>query len=274
MRQHTAPCALKAALRFGGMADEPATPAAKRSGVFLGACGFSYDEWEGVVFPAGLPKNARLSSYARQFRLVELDSTYYGTPRPEAVKRWAEQTPEGFVFTAKVPKQVTQEAKLVGLSAQAELSRFIATMKLLGPRLGPLVFQMSPGFRYPRDFKGLRETLEALPALGGERVRFAIEFRHPSWLSKEEPAALLREHGVAWVWNDWLPTEKYLAPMPRAMKVAARLERTGKTSCCPRSPNCRTPASARRHSSPHGKRNFGRTSVCPTIFCTRLAWVL
>src|SRR5687767_12312729 len=107
----------------------------KRGGVFIGACGFSYDEWGGVVFPAGLPKNARLSSYARQFRLVELDSTYYGTPRPEAVKRWADQTPEGFVFTAKVPKQVTQEAKLVGPSAQAELSRFIATMKLLGPRL-------------------------------------------------------------------------------------------------------------------------------------------
>ena len=76
---------------------------------------------------------------------------------------------------------------------------------------------MSPGFRYPRDFKGLVEMLEALPALGGEGVRFAMELRHPSWLSKEEPAALLRKHGVAWVWNDWLPTEKYLAPMPRAI---------------------------------------------------------
>ena len=81
MRQHTAPRMPEAALRFAGM-EEPA-PEEKRSGVFLGACGFSYDEWEGVVFPAGLPKNARLSSYARQFRLVELDSTYYGTPRPE-----------------------------------------------------------------------------------------------------------------------------------------------------------------------------------------------
>ena len=199
------------------MSDQPKNPPQRRSGVFIGACGFSYDEWDGFVFPAGLPKSARLSSYARQFRLVELDSTYYGTPRPEAVQRWAEQTPESFVFTAKVPKQVTQDAKLAGFSAQAELSRFIATMKLLGPRLGPLVFQMSPGFRYPRDFKGLIEILEALPALGGEEVRFAIELRHPSWLAKEEPAALLRKHGVAWVWNDWLPTEKYLAPMPRAI---------------------------------------------------------
>jgi uncharacterized protein YecE (DUF72 family) len=191
--------------------------AEKRGGVFLGACGFSYDEWEGLVFPPGTPKNARISSYARQFRLVELDSTYYGTPRPEAVLRWAEQTPDGFVFAAKVPKQVTQDAKLAGPTAHAEMARFIATMKLLGPRLGPLLLQMSPGFRYPRDFKALKEMLEALPSLGGEGVRFAIEFRHPSWLSKDEPAALLREHGVAWAWNDWLPTEKYLAPMPRAI---------------------------------------------------------
>jgi len=200
--------------------------APQRSGVFMGACGFSYDEWDGVVFPAGLPKNARLSRYAQQFRLVELDSTYYGTPRPEAVARWAEQTPEEFVFTAKVPKQVTQDAKLAGPPAHAELARFIATMKLLGPRLGPLVFQMSPGFRYPRDVKGLREMLQALPSLGGEGVRFAVEFRHPSWLAQEEPAALLREHGVAWVWNDWLPTETYLAPMPRAIDEPAAMVTT------------------------------------------------
>ena len=206
----------------GGPEKHSVTPSQKsaggrRSGVFIGACGFSYDEWDGFVFPAGLPKNARLSSYARQFRLVELDSTYYGTPRVEAVRRWAEQTPENFVFTAKVPKQITQEAKLAGSAAQAEMARFIATMKLLGPRLGPLLFQMSPGFRYPRDFKALQEMLEALPALGSEGVQFAIEFRHPSWLSKEDPAALLRKHHVAWAWNDWLPSEQYLAPVPRAI---------------------------------------------------------
>src|SRR5688572_26951958 len=166
-------------LGFGAMSEEPEGSGEKRGGVFIGACGFSYDEWDGLVFPAGLPKNARLSSYARQFRLVELDSTYYGTPRPEAVARWAEQTPDSFVFTLKVPKQVMQDAKLVGFSALAELSRFIGTKKLLGPRLGPLMFQMRPGFRYPRDFKELVEMLDALPALGGEGVRFAMEFRHP-----------------------------------------------------------------------------------------------
>ncbi|CAA9302078.1 MAG: hypothetical protein AVDCRST_MAG77-5744 [uncultured Chloroflexi bacterium] len=191
------------------------TPA--RSGILVGACGFSYDEWEGFVFPPGLPKTERLTRYAEHFRLVELDSTYYGTPRADRVARWADQTPEEFVFTAKVPKQVTQQARLQGPLALGELERFLTTMRLLGPRLGPLVFQMSPGFRYPRDFKALHTALEALPSLGGDGLRFAIEFRHPSWLERDEPAGLLRSHRVAWVWNDWLPTEAYLAPMPRAI---------------------------------------------------------
>jgi uncharacterized protein YecE (DUF72 family) len=204
------------------MADEDeqtsaSEPGGARPGVFVGACGFSYDEWDGFVFPPGLAKNDRLAHYASLFRLVELDSTYYGTPRADRVLRWAEQTPPHFVLTAKVPKQITQEARLAGPAALGELGNFVGTMRLLGPRLGPLVFQMSPGFRFPRDFKALATALKALPQLGGEGLRFAVEFRHPSWLERDEPAALLREHGVAWVWNDWLPTEDYLAPIPRAI---------------------------------------------------------
>jgi uncharacterized protein YecE (DUF72 family) len=62
--------------------------------------------------------------------------------------------------------------------------------------------------------------LRRLPELGGEGLRFAVEFRHPSWLANGEPEALVREHGIAWVWNDWEPTEPYLAPMPRAIDDA------------------------------------------------------
>ena len=196
------------------------------AGIFLGAMGFSYDEWTGMVYPPGMPKTRRLASYAAQFRLLELDSTYYGTPSPQSVARWADQTPESFTFTAKVPRQITQEARLAGPLAHGETERFIAIMRLLGPRLGPIVFQMSPGFRFPRDFKALKELLEALPSLGGEGLRFAVEFRHPTWLEHKEPEALLREHSIAWVWNDWEPTEKYLEPMPRAIDEPAALRVT------------------------------------------------
>lgn len=210
--------------------DAAAQPDGVAGRVLVGTQGFSYDQWEGLVYPVGLPKGRRVAEYARQFALVELDSTYYGTPRPTQVLRWAELTPETFTFTAKVPKQVTQEARLAGDDARRELAHFLETIRLLGPRLGPVVFQMSPGFRYPRDFPALRETLQHLDSLGGEGLRFAVEFRHPSWLGMEgaeppgaegqqsaEPADLLRQYGVAWVWNDWYPAEGYLEQMPRAI---------------------------------------------------------
>ena len=185
-----------------------------RRGLLVGTQGWSYDAWEGLVYPPGTPKTKRLAHYARRFPVVEIDSTYYGAPRPTAVARWADETPEAFTFTAKVPQQITQEARLAGPLAQRQMEAFLETMRLLGPRLGPLVFQMSPGFRCPRDLAALREMVAALPALGGAGLDFAMEFRHPSWLETDEPASLLREHGVAWVWNHWEPTERYLAPMP------------------------------------------------------------
>jgi uncharacterized protein YecE (DUF72 family) len=140
-------------------------PVAGAGALLVGTQGWSYDQWDGLVYPAGLPKGGRLARYSRLFPLVEIDSTYYATPRAVLVQRWAEQTPPGFVFTAKVPKQVTQEARLQGDEALRQLAVFLETMRLLGDRLGPLVFQMSPGFRAPRDVDALAAMLRRLPEL-------------------------------------------------------------------------------------------------------------
>jgi uncharacterized protein YecE (DUF72 family) len=220
--------------------DQPPAPSLARSaasGIRIGTQGWSYDQWDGVVYPAGTPKGERLAHYARIFPVVEIDSTYYGTPRSYLVAKWAEMVPEDFVFTAKVPRQITQgdpkpksgrpiPAPFAGEEAHRQLAVFLETMRLLGDHLGPIVFQLSPGCRYPRDFKALTAILRALPSLGGEGLDFAMEFRHPSWLSRDEPEALLREHRVAWVWADWEPTESYLAPMPRPIDEPRALKVT------------------------------------------------
>jgi uncharacterized protein YecE (DUF72 family) len=181
----------------------------------VGTYAFSYDAWDGLVFPPGLPKTRRLEHFARQFALVELDTTYYAIPREKTVERWAEQTPDGFTFTAKVPKQITQN--LDGRDAAPDLQRFLGTMKLLGSRLGPVVFQMSPSFRYPQGLAALRQVLGGLTNVGGGGPRFAVEFRHASWLKDNTPAALLRDHNVGWVWNDWEPQYPGQAAMPRVI---------------------------------------------------------
>lgn len=198
-------------------ASEPGSRGHPRGRLLTGTQGFSYDEWDGLVYPPGLPKTQRLAWVARTFDMVELDSTFYGPPRPASVQRWADQTPESFVIAAKVPRQITHEARLAGAGTLQALAVFLDVMRLLGPRLGPVVLQLGPHFRFPRDLPALEATCLALPGMGSAGLRLTVEFRHPSWLQDDALEHLLREHGLGWVWNDWYPTEPHLEQMPRAI---------------------------------------------------------
>ena len=70
----------------------------------LGTMGFGYKQWLGVFYPAGMPAKNFLSHYSTRFDAVEIDSTFYGTPRPETVLRWRQTTPDNFTFCLKRPK--------------------------------------------------------------------------------------------------------------------------------------------------------------------------
>jgi uncharacterized protein YecE (DUF72 family) len=190
---------------------------AAKGKVLFGTQGFNNPEWTDLVYPRGLPQKQRLAHYARIFDLLEIDSTYYRPPSISTVDAWVDSTPETFTIAAKAPQAITQDAKLAGVDARNQLAYFFEVMRRLGPRLGPLVLQMSPGFVFPRDFPGMEQTLRLLPELGSEGLRLAMEFRHPTWVGQPAVLALLRESGVAWIWNDWDPTERYLKPMPRAI---------------------------------------------------------
>jgi uncharacterized protein YecE (DUF72 family) len=105
------------------------------------------------------------------------------------VQRWREVAPDGFLFAAKFPQEVTHESNLVGSEAEAE--RFVRTMAELGDKLGPLLLQLPPSF----DVGGmgvLEDFLKRLP----EGFRYAVEVRHRSWLGSDLPE-LLRERGAA-----------------------------------------------------------------------------
>jgi uncharacterized protein YecE (DUF72 family) len=157
--------------------------------LYLGTSGWSYADWEGTLYPEGLPAGARLAEYANHYATVEIDSTFYGTPRTSTVERWREVVPEGFLFAAKFPQDVTHERNLVDTRSEAE--GFVRTMQALEDKLGPLLIQLPPSF----DVEGmgvLEDFLSTLP----QGPRYAVEVRHKSWLGSDLPE-LLREHGVA-----------------------------------------------------------------------------
>jgi uncharacterized protein YecE (DUF72 family) len=170
---------------------------------YLGTMGFSYKDWSGPFYPSYIESRDYLEYYSQIFNAVEVDSTFYGTPRPEVVARWAEVTPEGFRICAKLPKTITHDLKLVG--AAPELNKFLDVIRLLKNRLGVLLIQMPPSFS-AHEIPALTGFLESLP----EDIRFALEVRHPSWYT-EETAALLENFGVAWTATEYedLPKQIY-----------------------------------------------------------------
>ncbi len=162
--------------------------------LLLGTQGFAFDDWVGPFYPPGTPKAAYLERYAERFATVEIDSTFYGTPRPSVVRGWYDRTPAGFLFAAKFPRTITHDKKLV--EAEAEADEFVAVMQLLEDKLGLLTLQFAYDFE-PGRLALLDRFLGRLPP----GPRYAVEVRNRKWLTRDLDA-MLSSRGAALVLQD------------------------------------------------------------------------
>jgi Protein of unknown function DUF72 len=136
-------------------------------GILLGTSSFTAAGWEGAFYPQGMRSRAFLSYYARQFQIVEIDSTFYGTPSASTVTSWNEKTPRDFIFAVKVPRLITREKVLV--ACEAVFDEFIERMSLLGDKLGPLL-------QFPKFDKWTLESPdEAISQIGDGIAVFYVE---------------------------------------------------------------------------------------------------
>ena len=171
----------------------------------IGTSSFTATGWQGSFYPKGLRPADCLSYYAQHLDTVEIDSTFYATPNVNVVRSWNAKTPEGFLFAAKVPQEITH--KRVLKDCDEEFKVFLTTMEALGEKLGPLLFQFGKfdkyAFKSLDDFLGrLVPFLKRLP----KEHKFAVEIRNKDWLVPKL-ADVLREHGVALTLIDqgWMP---------------------------------------------------------------------
>ena len=160
--------------------------------VLLGTSGWSYREWEGLLYKKG--EKRKLRAYSRVFRTVEIDSTWYRYPSKGMVMGWLRYSPSDFVFTAKLPKVITHDKKL-GLKGDVEgdLQSFLDLMQplQLNGKLGCLLIQLPPSYEY--DPESLNHFFELL----SPQYKFAVEFRHLSWM-QDDTWDILKKHGVAY----------------------------------------------------------------------------
>jgi len=159
----------------------------------VGTSGFSYKEWKGSFYPEKIKNADMLAFYAEQLGAVEINNTFYRMPKPELLEGWMEKTPADFRFVLKASQRLTHHRRLK--DADEPLEYWTRTVRVMGERLGPTLFQLPPNFK--ADEARLRDFLSLLPA----GFRAAFEFRHASWVNDEVMDAL-RTAGAAWVIAD------------------------------------------------------------------------
>jgi uncharacterized protein YecE (DUF72 family) len=199
------------------------------AGIRIGTSGWHYPAaggWNGLFYPKPRPRGFdELAFYARFFDTVEINTTFYGQPRAEVSRAWADRTPEGFQFSVKLYQQFTHpkmflervtrdlarrlgtadipaEAVAALIDANAsdidEFKRGIAPLAE-ARKLGPLLAQFPASFK---DDASARTHLAALLRAFGE-YSVAVELRHRSWSDhRTKTLDLLEAFGAGWVQID------------------------------------------------------------------------
>jgi uncharacterized protein YecE (DUF72 family) len=170
--------------------------------VWIGTSGYSFDEWKGNFYPEKLAAKDRLRFYAERLDTVEINNTFYRMPNEALVKGWLDEVPDAFRFAIKSPQRITHMKRLK--ECVDPVTRLVDVITALGPRLGPVLYQLPPNFR--KDLPRLKDFLAAVPSPG----RVAFEFRHASWFD-DEVFDTLRAHKVALCVSD--TGEEPVAPL-------------------------------------------------------------
>ncbi|HEY4962995.1 MAG TPA: DUF72 domain-containing protein [Candidatus Limnocylindrales bacterium] len=176
------------------------------SQIYVGTAGWSYKDWEGIVYPAQLKKSQHPVEYmAQYFDMLEINTSFYGHVKPEWGKLWcrkAGRVNPQFMFTAKLNRAFTHSPIAIAESTSADTIRVGADDELLAKAgldsiaeenmLGAVLVQ------FPISFKNTNQNRDYLDALL-EKFRqypLVIEVRHNSW-TNEGTLRYFAQKGVA-----------------------------------------------------------------------------
>ena len=162
--------------------------------LYIGCSGWSYSGWKGTFYPKELDSKNWLSYYAKFFKFVEVDSTYYHIPSRYVVKGWRDKTPDDFRFTLKFTKEITHGKRLLDVSKH--LVPFFYALEPLVDKTLMLLIQLPP---YLTEEDGF-EYIENLVSKLDNRFRYALEVRESSWFS-DKVSDFLKENSMSLVWS-------------------------------------------------------------------------
>jgi uncharacterized protein YecE (DUF72 family) len=190
----------------------------------VGIGGWVFEPWRGPFYPPGLKQADELSYASRHVTTIEINGTFYRTQTPASFRKWADSTPDDFVFALKGSQYVTNRKNLA--EAGPSLEKFFASgVTELGAKLGPILWQFAPTKKFVEE--EFAAFLALLPQeVNGTPIRHAIEVRHDSFVT---PAfiELLKQHRVPVVYADH-PTYPAIADLTGDF-VYARLQQSAES---------------------------------------------
>jgi len=166
---------------------------AELENVHVGTSGWHYKCWVGPFYPEDMPGKDYLTYYSQHFHTVEINNSFYQLPTVETLASWRKTVPEGFKFSVKASGYITHMKKLK--DPKEPLNAFLKRVDVLGDKLGPILFQLPPRWRFNAD--RLYDFLEILPS----GYRYAFEFRDTSWMNPQAYEAM-KMFGAAFVIYD------------------------------------------------------------------------
>ncbi len=168
-----------------------------RKGAFrIGTSGWNYAHWRGKFYPEGLPAHQWFEYYAGVFDTVEINNTFYHLPEARTFTGWSKQASPGFIYAVKASRYITHIKKLK--DPRQALDRFLRRARRLKEHLGPILYQLPPGWR--PNLERLKQFCQRLPA----GLTHVMEFRRRDWL-QDPTLDILAEHGVCLCIHDMLP---------------------------------------------------------------------
>lgn len=144
-----------------------------KGNLYVGTSGFAFKEWKGTFYPQGVTDKKMLAHYSSVLPSVEINYTFRRVPTESTIENWKSQAAEGFKLSLKAPQRITHIKRLNDV--QDDVDEFVRLVRGLEDRLGAILFQLPPSFRF--DHERVEKFLSGLPPV----CAFAMEFRHDSW---------------------------------------------------------------------------------------------
>ncbi|MHA1972541.1 MAG: DUF72 domain-containing protein [Candidatus Hodarchaeales archaeon] len=150
--------------------------------IYIGCAGWNYPHWRGLFYPRGTKDE--LEYYSRFSLFNEINNSYYRIPTRYITRKWFWQTPEDFIFSAKLVKDISHASSFNSKRIDLLVHKFFTNMSELELKFQTLVIQFPHYFQNSeKNFNYLIHVLRECRSFFKRNI--VIEFRNKSWITKE-----------------------------------------------------------------------------------------